>query len=277
MNNSITVGVADKQHAALSYAAAEAVRIGCDLTVLHAYTVPPGPPTALSTAYGVDIEEAFRESGRLVLADAADYLVLEHPGLLVTGVLARGPASKALAEESALARMVVIGPDDAQPWYLRLFESRVARRLAEHSSCPVVVVPDTWDGDADSRGVTLMLDGETTAHEPLRFAFEAADRGSRRLRIIHVLEPDDGGSDSRVWREMTHLIDLWGATHPHVLVTTTVITGVADLTTIGSLEKTGLLVLGRSHESRHITALSRSLAQKVIEHASCPVAVVPPV
>jgi nucleotide-binding universal stress UspA family protein len=272
----ITVGVADDQHAALAFAAREARLAGTDIRVVHAYVVPPSPPQVMGTAYGFDIDRSFRESGREVLAGATDFLAQQDGGLVVHPVLMQGPAPDVLFGASSTSRLMVLGPDDARPWYSRLFQSRVARKLADGAPCPVVVVPDAWTAQDDAQGVTLLLDGRSVADGPLRFAFEHAARHGAVLHVVHLRPADSPHADESSWHEARRLTDSCRATYPRVRVTTTVISGDADPATVSSLERTGLLVLGRPHEHRDVAALHRSLARSVIEHASCPVAIVPP-
>lgn len=270
----IAVGVADKQHAALSFAAEEARLAGCDLRVVHAYTVPPGPPDALGAVYGVDLRGTFRESGREVLADAAGFLASQHGDVSLHRILRQGPAPLVLSRVAETSRMLVLGPDDGTPWYERLFQGRSSRALVSSASCPVVVVPDTWDARTHRRGVTLLLDSETVAHGPLRFAFEHATRHHDDLRIVH-LGAGDALSDERVqWHDMERVIDSWSARYPKVSVETSVVIGRPDLARAESFERTGLLVLGRPHEHHLFASLHSSLVQSVIKKACCPVAAV---
>lgn len=271
----ITVGVADKQHAALAFAAEEARLSDCDLRVVHSYIVPPSPPHVMEAAYGFDIDASFQESGREVLADATGFLSSQYGDLTVHPVLEQGPAAMVLTGASVTSRLLVLGPDDASPWYSRLFQSRVSRRLVQDAQCPVVVVPDTWTPRHVAKGVTLLLDGQTVAHGPLRYAFEQASRHHDVLHVIHVDEPGGSPSGSPPREEMRRLVESWSATYPHVWVNSKQVAGKADLSMVESSERTGLLVLGRPHEKYQIASLHRSLARAVIEHADCPVVVVP--
>jgi nucleotide-binding universal stress UspA family protein len=243
---------------------------------VHAYTVPPRPPTQLSAAYGLDIDAGFRQAGEDVVSRAAQFVRRTHPHLRVQQVVERGAAPGVLTEQSETSRLVVIGPDEARPWYVRLFESRVARHLANESSCPVLVVPDTWAAATQPEGVTLMLDAETTAHGPLRYAFEAAAHGDRNLRVVHLVPADGPYASTLNWHDMNRLIGSWQAIFPQVQIDVRSATGVADLASMDAEETTGLLVLGRPRTVGPIPGSSRSLARSVIEHADCPVAVVPP-
>ncbi|MET0448461.1 MAG: universal stress protein, partial [Aeromicrobium sp.] len=125
-------------------------------------------------------------------------------------------------------------------------------------------------------GVTLLLDGQTVAHGPLRYAFEHASRHHDILNVIHV-EAADGSHDEAIpQHDMQRLIDSWRATYPQVWVKSKVVPGEADLATVVTFEHTDLLVLGRPHEHHAVPSPHGSLARAVIEHARCPVAVVPP-
>jgi nucleotide-binding universal stress UspA family protein len=271
----ITVGVVDQQHAALAFAAEEARLARCDLRLAHAYTVPPSPPRAMSTAYGLDIEASFEQAARDVLDAAVALVTGECDDLTVHTVLRRGSPAAVLAEESTSSRLMVLGQDDATPWYSRLFRSRVARAAVHQASCPVVVVPDDWSVKNATRGVTVLLDSRTVAHGPLRYAFEQAARHRDVLRVLHVQEADDPHDDDIPWHDMRRLVDSWRGTYPHVWVDTKVVAGVADLATIEPFERTGVLVLGRPHDDRVTVPLHDSLARAVIVRAGCPVAVVP--
>ena len=271
----ITVGVAAREHAALAFAAEEAQLSGSDIRLVHAYTVPPSPPGAMAAVYGIDVDGSFRKDGLAVLADATAVMAAEHGGVVVHTVLKQGRAPRVLAEASASSRLVVLGPDDSRPWYSRLFVSRVSRTLVESAGCPVVVVPDSWDPQTRCGHVTLLIDCETVAHGPLRFAFEHAARHHQALRIIHLQESDGPDEGAVSWHDMTRLIESWSSRHPGVQHDVEVVRGSVAIETVKSFETTGLLVLGRPHEQHLVVAFRHSLARSVIEHADCPVAVVP--
>lgn len=179
----VVVGVDDGQTAALDYAAALALRLGCAVRVVHAYVVPPAP---MGAAYGVDIPESFRLRGQEIVDAAVRHLGSAHPGLVVEPVLHRGMAPALLESESAEASVLVIGPDASKPWYFRMFEGRIAHRLVEHAACPVVVVPETWGPAHDVASVVVLTDREADAQGPLSFAREAATTRGAELEIVHV-------------------------------------------------------------------------------------------
>lgn len=272
----ITVGVAGRERPALAFAAREAALTGSVLRLVHAYTVPPAPPDFVAAAYGVDVEGTFRESGQAVLDAAHAFVAAAHEGVVVEEVLERGGAAGVLTAASRTSRLVVLGPDDSAPWYSRLFESRVARALAEGGACPVVVVPDEGEQRHRARGVTVVLDGMTVAHGALRVAFEHAARHGDTLQIVRLRSTEPSGDDQVPWHDMTRLVESWQAQHPEVGSQVRVVDGVADEETVEAYESTGLLVLARPEGSHRLALRHGSWPRAVIEHASCPVAVVPP-
>lgn len=268
---SVVVGVDDGQHAALDYAAAEALRTGSPVRVVHAYVVPP---SAMGAAYGVDVPESFREGGQEVLDSAVSHLTTNHPELVIEPVLRRGFAPGVLEAESGSARLLVIGPDASKPWYFRMFEGRVAHRLVEHAACPVVVVSDTWTPVHDASSVVVLVDGESRAHGPLAFAFEAAAQRGAELQVVHV-EPDADPEHDAEWHAVRRLAETWFAAHPGVLGSARVVHGDLRAAAIDVASTAGLLVLGRPHERRIANLALDSLAQDLVAAAGCPVAVVP--
>lgn len=267
----VVVGVADRQLAALDYAAAEALRAGCRVRVVHAYVVPP---SAMGSVYGVDVPESFRAGGQEVLDGAVEHLRANRPTLEIEEVLCRGFAPAVLESESAGAQLLVIAPDTAKPWYFRMFEGRVAHRLVEHAACPVLVVPDTWTPAHDAAPVVVMIDGEAGAQGPLSFAFAAAaDRGAE-LHVVHV-DPDSAPEHEAEWHAVRRVADTWFAANPRVQGSARVVRGDVRAAAMDVASDAGLLVLGRPRERRMPNLLMDSLAQDLIAAAGCPVAVVP--
>ena len=169
---------------------------------------------------------------------------------------------------------MIIGPDDHQPWYIKMYEGRVARHLAEHADCPVIVVPDSWHRSHDSAPIVVMVDGETTAHGPLQFAFETASARGAELHVLHVVTPEMEGRDAE-WESIRRVVDAWFDRHPEVRGDSRVVSGDVHTAALHAAEGAGMLIVGRPHERRITTILMDSLAQEIIAATDCPVAVVP--
>jgi nucleotide-binding universal stress UspA family protein len=271
LNLPVVVGIADKQPTVLEYARQEAERVGCGIRLVHAYTVPP---SAMGAMYSIDVPEAYRQGGQEILDEAVKHLKESGTTTPIERVLTRGYAPSVLEPESRSARVLIIGPDESKPWYIRMFEGKVARQLVEHAECPVVVVPDSWHSTDDAAPVIVMVDGETSAHGPLKFAFDTASARQAELRVLHVTPPMDGLVDSE-WGAIRRVVDSWFDRHPQVRGGSQEVQGEVRDSALRAADGAGLLILGRPHERRLSNLLMDSLAQEIIAEAGSPVAVVP--
>lgn len=271
LNLPVVVGVDDPQPAVLDYASGEAERFRCGIRLVHAYTVPP---SAMGSIYGLDIPETYRAGGEETLHEAIRYLKASGTSAPIETVLVRGYAPSVLESESRSARLMIIGPDESKPWYIRMFEGQVARQLVEHAECPVVVVPDSWQHADVAAPVVVMVDGETSAHGPLKLAFDTALVRGAELRVLHVTPPTDGKIDTQ-WEAIRRVVDSWFDRHPQVRGGSRVVAGEVRESALMAADGAGLLVLGRPHERRLSNVLMDSLAQEIIAEAGSPVAVVP--
>lgn len=268
----VVVGIADKQPALLAYAKQYAQRAGCGIKLVHAYAVPP---TAMGSFYGVDIPEAYRAGGDEVLAEAVRQLSDDGVPPHVESLLVHGYAPSVLESASLSARVVIIGPDESKPWYIRLFEGRVARHLASHAGCPVIVVPDTWQPSDDGGGpIVVMVDGEDNAHGPLKYAFDTASALGVDLKVLHVASPDEGAYEPQ-WEAIRRVVDSWFDRHPEVHGVSQDVKGDVRETAVQAAEGASLLIVGRPHERRIVSFLMDLAAQEILAESGCPVAVVP--
>ena len=64
-------GIAEKDPAVLDYALEEAKRWDAPLRLVHTYVVPP---SAMGSAYGLDIPAAYRDGAEQVIEDAVEYV-----------------------------------------------------------------------------------------------------------------------------------------------------------------------------------------------------------
>jgi nucleotide-binding universal stress UspA family protein len=265
----VVVGVADKQPALLEYAREEAERAGCGVRLVHSYSVPP---SAMGSLYGIDVPEMFRATGQEILAEAVGHLATSAGSVRVDGLLVRGFAPAVLESQSRSACLVVIGPDESKPWYIRLFEGRVAHHLVEHAACPVVVVPDSWQASSSHGPVVVMVHGVARAQGPLAFAFEVASSRQAELQVLHVSRDDRPDSE---WETVRRVVDAWYDRHPQVSGRTRVVTDDVRDAAVRAANDASLLVLGAPHLPRAVNMVMDSVAQEVIAQAGCAVAVIP--
>ena len=182
----IAVGVRDPTHdaAPLAWAAADA-QAGCDAVhVAHAYV-----PLRLQ---GCAWEPVARErdarylAGSRIAARAVQRVVSLSSGLRTGGSTIAGLPEDVLIELSTVVDLLVIGDDSAAPPGAR----RIAWRVQDAASCPVVAVPHGWRPTSAGHPVTLVVDELGIRPGAIEHAAAAAMRRGSGLRV------------SRTWRSL---------------------------------------------------------------------------
>lgn len=260
---------------ALAEAAAEAVRRGAALTVVHA--LHPSPATR---------EAAAREvAAREVAEEGADRARASHPGLTVRARTHAGPAAAVLADQSAVADLLVVGHHG----HGSLRPGAIALRTVARAACPAMVVRGS---EHRPRGtVVAAVDVGECAEELLDFAYtEAAARGAR-LKAVSAratLWPRRyDGEDGRRGRSLTQaaaraeqalerMLEPWPQAYPGVVTDRELIEGSPTVFLTGATTYADLIVVG----ARRRTAGRRgrrvgAVAHTLLLHSDCPVAVVP--
>jgi len=270
----VIAGIAEKDPAVLTYAIEEAERWDASLRLVHAYVVPP---SALGSAYGLDVPTACRDEAERVIDDAVDYVHSRGSAPPLETSVVRGVAHQALDRLSREARAIVIGPDSHKPWTVRLFEGRTARHLVQHSACPVVIVPDSWEPRPGGGAVVVLIDRVGLSDGPLRYAFDAARRRGGHVRVVQADSQYETAADLDAHREhLTSLLEGWRSWYPGVRAETTVLTGEPAQVAWASEARAELLVVSRSLGEPHIWPTAPA-ARTIAQAARCPVVVVPAV
>jgi nucleotide-binding universal stress UspA family protein len=180
---------------AIQLAAQKAAQAGRRLLLLHVLSTP---------SFGFPFDEWLTEA-RLSLESSADALRQAHPGLTVETKVVDGPPGPALVRVSKVAALLVVGTRGGGGFTGLLFGS-VARHVATHAVCPVVVVPVWAAAPAQPIGagpVMVGVDGSADSAAAVDFGYaEAAARG-RPLVLANVWAlPDLSGlSKERTWSE----------------------------------------------------------------------------
>ncbi|WP_028659505.1 universal stress protein [Nocardioides insulae] len=279
--DTILVGV-DGSHAdrtSLRYATEVALRTGADIRIAHVATTY----SALVPVVDVD----FEDYGREVLDGAMAVARESIEATRLSGILLRGQRQPALLEAAKDVNLVVLGASHRGRME-RLVTGSTTTALAAGAHCPVVVVPDTWEGNhhgAVGVGVKT-LEGAV----PL-LAQAAAIAESRRavLEVLHAwhlpvsaydVMSVPGAIDTSAWESdmrdaLAGEVRQALVEHPTVEVRQTVVeanpaTMLADLG--GRID---LLVVARRAKRfprGHLGGTARAL----LREATCPVFVVPP-
>ena len=225
--------------------------------------------------------------------------VLEsHPSLRVTAHTDSGSAAGALVTASCTAQILVVGAT-AHSLLAAVVLGSVALQVAAPSFCPVVVVHDRVSTEEDARAgvprvvvqpgpVVVGLDASERSERALAFAFAQASRRQVGLTVIAcwAWEDTDGYlplPPVGVWEEtreqerrlVSELLAGWAEKYPDVAVRTRLERARTVPTLLDAASGATLLVVGTRGRGGFDGLLLGSVSQRVIERASCPVAVVP--
>ncbi|MEP6798284.1 MAG: universal stress protein [Lapillicoccus sp.] len=284
---SIVVGVADVpvSSAALDWAADEAVATSRPLHVVHVVEAVHHSPVDFSGHVDQPAERAVTG------------ILASRPSLRVTAQTDTGSAAGALVAASRTAAMLVVGAV-AHSLLEAVVLGSVALQVAAHSSCPVVVVRAAPRADtrapapAETPGpgpVVVGLDASERSERALAFAFEQASRRQVGLTAVACWAWEDSGGyvpgplQVGVWEDakqqeerlVSELLAGWREKYPDVEVRTHLVRARTVPALLEAAAGASLLVVGTRGRGGFDGLLLGSVSQRVIERASCPVAVVP--
>ena len=265
----VLVAVQGDQPAVVRYAADEARRRRTNLVVLHVYGVVFAEPGVVATTISSPRDDAKAQE---VLDRAKDVISGMDDGPLTRYLAELGSVIGKIEEHVAHAQLLVIGADEIS-WIDRVLGGAIARHLAEHAACPVVVVPPHHDLSVLYGGVCVAIDDDAHAAGPLRFAFEEASARESNLIVLHVVP--EGIKRPEVEAERVSVAEVlagWRDEFPDVAVTSRVVfdDDVVEAAARAS-EESELLVVGRPR--RRFLAI-HAVASRLTGAAHCPLAVV---
>jgi nucleotide-binding universal stress UspA family protein len=262
---------------ALDWAAAEAVRSGLPLRLIHAlvrgFSVLPTTP---------ETELDLRLAAEALLSDASNR-VTQACSVPVSTQVVDAPVVSVLVDATRTAALVVLGARGHGPVHGLLIGS-VTRHVSQYAHCPVVVVRE--QADPRQQRVLVGVDGSPNSQHALGFAMEhAARRGAPVVAMYGWHERDYGASSMTTWTHSAERIAIeegmlgdilatWRAKYPTVEVSGQAIpVHPARLLADGS-EHAGLVVVGSRGRGEFAGLLLGSVSQEVLQYARCPVAVV---
>ncbi|WP_075731202.1 universal stress protein [Streptomyces acidiscabies] len=293
MEHPVVVGVdgSEESMAAALWAAREALRRGRPLRLVHAWDrYTRQHDTVLAGA-------AQRHLARRTLRRAEERVRAACPGLPLSDELLAGPAATALVREAKRARPLVLG---SHGWsgFAGFLVGSVALGVVAKAEGPVVLVraeedaPDEHVPEADGsaseytgyRDVVLAVDVADSCDEAIEFAFEAARLRQARLRAVYAwhssgalgLGPGDIAlvdrpAQAEEWLGFLRaVLAPWRDKYPDVTVLETVVEDRPTTSLVRAATGASLLVVG--HRLTHHTG---PVTHAAIQHAGCPVAVVP--
>jgi nucleotide-binding universal stress UspA family protein len=181
------------------------------------------------------------------------------PELSVDASLLTGAPAQVVTDCGAGARMLVVGASSTTGLASMLLGS-VSRYVAQHATCPVVVVGQET---STVHGKVAVGVGDRHDAPTLAFAFDEAALRQAGLLVIH----SHGDGEVRGW------LTEWQEKYPGVTVSQQVVDGHPAQALASQSRSADLVVIGR-HGSPHPADL-RGIQHSVLNHARGPVAVVP--
>lgn len=267
---------------AVEWAACEAAAHRLPLYIFAVPAMPrlwqPGLPDAVA-------EQICAAADQALAAAAARASELE-PDLCVRTERLSGLPAQALLGAAASASMLVVGSRGAGG-FAALVLGSVSRRVAFAAPCPVVVARE--ETTAVHRQVVVgVRDADRSA--ALGFAFEEARLHRARLQVVHAwqlfLRPAlltgaerPGAGDREIPAEATDWLAAqlkpWREKYPDVEVIDDAVNASPGRVLAGASARADLVVLGRRSQQDPGTAGTGAVIHAVLNHAHCPVAIVP--
>ncbi len=251
--------------AALRYAAHEAERRGCGITLVHVTPsyVPVAPMRPL-------VPDDLEGAGRVVLSDARSLVAAQAPGVPVTTVLRSGATVSTLLSVADAADAIILGRETTPP-VMSIVTEATTLGIAARATCPVVSVPDGWDPTTGPGRVVVGLKSKEHSGELLERAFEEAAGRGAGLVVLHATahpDTDDAVVEPllRDFRSLYHQVDVEVR-----MVKEEPARALIDATPDADL----LVVVRRGHGFPSAARLGRSV-RALLRAAACPVEVVAP-
>jgi len=266
----IVVGVdgSDASTRALHWAARQAAAEHRPVTLVH--TIAAATPAYIDAAVADagDAGQDAHDAGHRVLEVARSDVQRWAPGLDVADVLELGDPADLLVQMSEGAAMVVVGSRGRGPVRSRLLGS-VGVALVRHAGCPVVVVRPGHRG-AVRNGVLVGHDALPESRPVLELAYREASLHDLPLMVLHA-----GGQGESERLALAEAVAGMTEKYPDVTVTTRLVDEAPEDVLVRLGARMDLLVVG-SHQAGGFERLrTASVSVDIVEHATCPVAVVP--
>lgn len=210
---------------------------------------------------------ALRNDALALLDQARDHVAEVAPEQTVHQALWMSDARLTLLDLAKAAATLVVGSRGRGPVGSLLLGS-VGVAVSRHAPCPVVVVRPGNPGLVRN-GVLVGVDGSDRSRPVIEFAYRQASLCDLPLTVVHSSWEDD--AELVVAEAMAGLEEKF----PDVRTTTRLINDSPADVLAEESTRMDLVVVGAHHRGTAGTILHGSVTDAVVEHASCPVAVVP--
>lgn len=283
----IVIGVDGSESSlrALAWAVEQARSEQRAITLVHAiHAVTPAYMDA-AAVYPQEAREALRADGHQVLAAAHAEVERRAPEIEVHEVFRFEDPRELLLELSRDAALVVLGSRGRGKLRSLLLGS-VGVAVAKHAHCPVVIHRPGNPGLV-RHGVLVGADSTEDSRVVLEFAYREAALRGLPLTVVHCFWDVQAGSlggylvpEASFDPETEKMLlseSMAGMTekYPDVVVHGDVARGQPHEVLIRAAERMDLVVVGAHQDGPVSRMLFGSVSVSVLEHATCPVAVVP--
>ncbi len=228
--------------------------------------------------------------GSKILEHARDDVARRAPALAVHELMVVADPRELLLKLSADAALLVVGSRGRGPVRSLLLGS-VGVAVTRHASCPVVVVRPGNPGLV-RHGVLVGVDGSDRSQSTLEFACRQASLHRLPLTVLHTfIDPILVGTGASgvgvpvldvraddIERERLLLAETLAGMqekYPDVQMRSELARGLPGECLLAKAPRMNLVVVGGHAGGTAAALLFGSVALVVVEHASCPVAVVP--
>lgn len=283
----IVVGVdgSESSRSALAWAVEQGRSEGRSLTLVHAiHAVTPAYMDA-AAVYPQEARDAMRAEGQQVLDAVRAEVEHRAPELEVHELLRFEEPRELLLELSMEAALIVLG-SRGRGRLRSLLLGSVGVALVRHAHCPVVIHRPGNPGNVRN-GIVVGADASEESSVVLEFAYRQASLRRLPLTVVHCfwdvqagdlggyVLPEAGFDPETERMLLSESMAGMGEKYPDVTVTGTVARGQAHEVLIRMTEQMDLVVVGTHQSGPVVRMLFGSVSVSVVEHAMCPVAVVP--
>ena len=285
--NSIVVGVDESALAgqAVRWAAEQAALEGRSLRLVRAVRPVPAGRSEHASVVQPGTFTSLRLHSEALLTQAHELAHRVAPDVEIEEQLEVTSAQALLLDVAETAHLVVLGSRGRGPALSHLLGS-VGLGVVRHAACPVVVHRPGHPGRVRD-GVVVAVDATADSVEVLEFAFRQASLRRLPIRVLHyALDPRPALLGAPVGGGLSEL-DEWdalalaeamaglGERYPDVHSSVRTAPGVPEQDVARAASRADLLVVGTHQRGVLGRLVGGSVSTAILEHARCPVAVVP--
>jgi nucleotide-binding universal stress UspA family protein len=228
--------------------------------------------------------EELRQAAESALAVARAHVEQYWPDVELRTSVVAGPPAAVLADAAHHAALTVVGGRQLSTLGALVLGS-ISTVVAGTAAGPVVVVGQRSDEPSADGAVVAGVDGGAAMDDVLAFAFDHASRHSRPLHAVFCWNPilietspwrsaQDWSEQANRW--LAEALAGWRGKYPDVAVQADAVKTRPVSGLVSASVDQELLVVGSHARPSRFGPLLGSVAQGVLHHARCPVAVIHP-